>query len=131
MFALILINNTIWEDKNISVLSSSTQEACKAACLQDCNCDAAQFKQGECKKQSLPLRFGRLFDDPNRAFIKVSISTPTTARNVAKKRKKEVLIISVSLVAFAFIVLVIFGIVRYGYRVFACKKESNHGNIVE
>ena len=42
-------NNTIWEDKNISVLSLSTQEACKAACLQGCNCDAAQFKQGEQK----------------------------------------------------------------------------------
>ena len=89
-YTMEAVNNTTWEDKNISVLSSSTQEACKAACLQDCNCDAAQFKQGECKKQSLPLRFGRLFDDPNRAFIKVSISTPTTARNVAKKRKKEV-----------------------------------------
>ena len=47
-----------------------------------------------------------------------------------KKSKKEVLIISVSLVALAFIVLVIFGIVRYGYHVWACKKESNHGNNV-
>ncbi|KAM4087923.1 hypothetical protein ACB094_07G032700 [Castanea mollissima] len=118
-YTMEAVNNTTWEDKNISVLSSSTQEACKAACLQDCNCDAAQFKQGECKKQSLPLRFGRLLEsDPNIAFIKVSISTPITARNVPKKSKKEVLIISVSLVAFAFIMLVIFGI------------ESNHGNIV-
>ena len=83
--------------------------------------------------KSLPLRFGRLLEsDPSIAFIKVSISTtPTTARNVPKKSKKEVLIISVSLVAFAFIVLVIFGIVRYGYRVWACKKESTHRNIVE
>ncbi|KAF3960110.1 hypothetical protein CMV_015152 [Castanea mollissima] len=70
-YTMEAVNNTTWEDKNISVLSSSTQEACKAACLQDCNCDAAQFKQGECKKQSLPLRFGRLLEsDPNIAFIK-------------------------------------------------------------
>ena len=139
-YTMEAVNNTIWEDKNISVLSSSTQEACKAACLQDCNCDAAQFKQGECKKQSLPLRFGRLLEsDPNVAFIKVSISTPTTDRNVPKKSKKGVIITSVSLVAFA-IVLVISGVVMYRYRVWACKKESyqfiqnkkesNHGNIV-
>ncbi|KAK9989587.1 hypothetical protein SO802_029826 [Lithocarpus litseifolius] len=79
------VNNTVWEDKNISVLSSSTQEACKAACLQDCNCDAAQFKQGECKKQSLPLRFGRLLEsDPNIAFIKM-VRPSLNAHNSASK----------------------------------------------
>jgi len=45
-YTMEAVNITMWEDKNISVLSLSTQEACKAACLQDCNCYAAQFKQG-------------------------------------------------------------------------------------
>ncbi|XP_075675340.1 G-type lectin S-receptor-like serine/threonine-protein kinase LECRK1 [Castanea sativa] len=139
-YTMEAVNNTIWEYKNISVLSSSTQEACKAACLQDCKCEAALFKDGECKTQSLPFRFLTLRQgDSNVALIKVGISTPTTDGNVSKKSKKEVIIISVSLVAFA-IVLVISGVVMYRYRVWACKKESyqfihkkkksNLGNIV-
>ncbi|KAK7845419.1 g-type lectin s-receptor-like serine/threonine-protein kinase lecrk1 [Quercus suber] len=128
-YTMELVNNTKWEYKNISVLSL-TQEACKAACLEDCKCDAALFKDGECKMQALPFRFVTLHqDDSFLALFKVGISTPTTDRNVSKKSKKEVIIISVSLVAFA-IVLVISGVVMYRYRVWACKKESNHGNIV-
>ncbi|XP_065634352.1 G-type lectin S-receptor-like serine/threonine-protein kinase LECRK1 [Quercus suber] len=128
-YTMELVNNTKWEYKNISVLSL-TQEACKAACLEDCKCDAVLFKDGECKMQTLPFRFVTLHqDDSFLALFKVGISTPTTDRNVSKKSKKEVIIISVSLVAFA-IVLVISGVVMYRYRVWACKKESNHGNIV-
>lgn len=133
-YTMELVNNTKWEYKNISVLSL-TQEACKAACLEDCKCEAVLFEDGECKMQTLPFRFVTLEqDDSFVALFKVGIPTPTTDRS-----KKEVIIISVSLVAFA-IVLVISGVVMYRYRVWACKKESyrfipkkresNHGNIV-
>jgi hypothetical protein len=66
----------------------------------------------------------------NIALIKVLTSTPATDQTVPKERKKEVrvdiLIISVSLVAFAFIVLAISGIVIYRSRVFAYKSISNN-----
>ncbi|KAK7845442.1 g-type lectin s-receptor-like serine/threonine-protein kinase rlk1 [Quercus suber] len=87
-YTMEAVNNTIWEDKkyfcSLLINPRGLQSSMFAGLL--------------------------LESDPNIAFIKVSISTPTTARNVPKKSKKEVLIISVSLVAFAFIVLVIFGI---------------------
>ncbi|XP_050259669.1 G-type lectin S-receptor-like serine/threonine-protein kinase LECRK1 [Quercus robur] len=67
----LVSNNTKWEAKNISVLSS-TQEACKAACLDECKCEAALFKDGECTMQSLPFRFVTLLkDDSNVALSNV------------------------------------------------------------
>uniref|UniRef100_A0A2N9I2W6 Receptor-like serine/threonine-protein kinase n=1 Tax=Fagus sylvatica TaxID=28930 RepID=A0A2N9I2W6_FAGSY len=129
-------SNTIWENNTYSFpLFSSTEEECKNACLEDCNCEAAFFKDSACEKQRLPLRFGRRKpEDTNIALIKVRTSTPTTDGIVPKETKKEVrldiLIISVSLVAFAIIVLAISGIVIYKSCVFGYRNTSNNGNIV-
>jgi hypothetical protein len=92
-------------------------------------------KDGACRKQRLPLRFGRRSTQSNSnvALIKVLTSTPING-TVPKETKKEVrldiLIISVSLVAFAFIVLAISGIVIYKSCVFGYRNISNNGNIV-
>ncbi|XP_042972736.1 G-type lectin S-receptor-like serine/threonine-protein kinase LECRK1 [Carya illinoinensis] len=51
--------HTVWQNDSYSILNSSTQDACGEACLGDCNCEVAQYKDGECRKQRLPLRFGR------------------------------------------------------------------------
>ncbi|KAL0005427.1 hypothetical protein SO802_012988 [Lithocarpus litseifolius] len=51
--------NTEWEEKFFSRLSSISKEDCKAACLEDCDCEVAMFNAGECKKKNLPLRYGR------------------------------------------------------------------------
>ena len=52
--------NTVWENDTYSLpLFSSNIEDCKIACLQDCNCEAALFKDGACRKQRLPMRFER------------------------------------------------------------------------
>ncbi|KAB1206753.1 G-type lectin S-receptor-like serine/threonine-protein kinase RLK1 [Morella rubra] len=53
------VPSTVWENDNYSMLSSSSEEECHVACLADCNCEAALFKDGNCNKQRLPLRFGR------------------------------------------------------------------------
>ena len=37
----------------------TSEEECSKACLDDCNCEAAFFKDNSCQKQKLPLRFGR------------------------------------------------------------------------
>ncbi|GMY32507.1 g-type lectin s-receptor-like serine/threonine-protein kinase lecrk3 [Fagus crenata] len=129
-------SNTIWENNTYSFpLFSSTEEECKNACLEDCNCEAAFFKDSACRKQRLPLRFGRRKpEDTNIALIKVRTSTPTTDGIVPKETKKEVrldiLIISVSLVAFAIIVFALSGIVIYKSCVFGYRNTSNNGNIV-
>ncbi|KAG2717600.1 hypothetical protein I3760_03G182900 [Carya illinoinensis] len=130
--------NTVWENNNYSILTSSTQDSCGEACLRDCNCEAALYKDGECKKQRLPLRFGRRQQsDSSVALIKVGLSSLSTDPIVPKESKKEIrvdiLIISVSLIVLACIVLVVSGIVVYKYRVWANKNISNNeqGGLVE
>uniref|UniRef100_A0A2N9EHF5 Receptor-like serine/threonine-protein kinase n=1 Tax=Fagus sylvatica TaxID=28930 RepID=A0A2N9EHF5_FAGSY len=65
------VTNTIWEEDYFSQLSLSVKEDCKAACLDDCNCEVAMFNDGKCKKHKLPLKYGRRsLDDSNVAFVK-------------------------------------------------------------
>jgi hypothetical protein len=116
------VPNTIWEDVSYSALTVPFKDSCKQACLEDCNCEAALFKDGKCQKQRLPLRYGRRqLTDSNIAFIKVSTSTPsaptTQNENMPKENKKKVqvyiLIASASIGAFGCMMLVISGIVLY------------------
>ncbi|KAB1223462.1 hypothetical protein CJ030_MR2G012459 [Morella rubra] len=53
------------------VAKATIQEDCQQACLEDCNCEAALFIGSTCRKQRLPLRYGRRkLDDSSIAFIK-------------------------------------------------------------
>ncbi|KAG2716308.1 hypothetical protein I3760_03G118700 [Carya illinoinensis] len=72
--------HTVWENSNYySILKSTTQDACGEACLMDCNCDDVLYKDGECRKQRLPLRFGRRqLGDSRVALIKVGMSSFST-----------------------------------------------------
>jgi hypothetical protein len=130
------VPNTVWENTNYSIITSTTQDNCAEACLQDCNCEAALFKDGECTKQRLPLRFGRRDQsDSTVALIKVGTSTPTINGYLPKESKKDhyrlnILIVGVSLLAFALVVMAISGITVYRNRVWSYKMISNHGNTV-
>ncbi|KAF5480640.1 hypothetical protein F2P56_001376 [Juglans regia] len=126
--------NTVWENANYSIQISLTQEECGQACLRDCNCEAALYKDGECWKQRLPLRFGRRKQgDSSVALIKVGKSSLSTDPIVPKESNKEnrvdILIIGVSLIAFACIVLAVSGFVGYKYRVRANKNKSNNEQV--
>ncbi|XP_059432972.1 G-type lectin S-receptor-like serine/threonine-protein kinase LECRK3 [Corylus avellana] len=134
-YAMEPVLNTVWENNNYSIIISTTQDNCGEACLQDCNCEAALFKDGVCTKQRLPLRFGRRDQtDSTVALIKVGTSTVTIDGYMPKERKKErrldILIVGVSLLAFALVVLAISGIAVYRNRVWSYKVISNHGNTV-
>ena len=79
------------------------------------------------------MRFGRrIQSETNLALIKVCISQTTSKKEPTNKKelRVEILIISVSLVAFAFIVLAISGVAIYRNHVWAYKSVSNNGNIV-
>ncbi|KAM3750313.1 hypothetical protein ACB098_04G027700 [Castanea mollissima] len=89
---------------------------CKIACLQDCN--SALFKDGACRKQRLPMRFGRRQSDSSVALIK-------------KELRVDILIVTITLVAFAFIVLVISGFVIYRSHVSKHVNVSNMGKFVD
>uniref|UniRef100_A0A2N9EYB9 non-specific serine/threonine protein kinase n=1 Tax=Fagus sylvatica TaxID=28930 RepID=A0A2N9EYB9_FAGSY len=59
-YAMEAVLSTTWENGTYSVpLLMSSQTDCQNACLEDCNCEAALFQDGACRKQRLPLRFGR------------------------------------------------------------------------
>jgi hypothetical protein len=128
------VPNTKWDDNAYSIQSLLTKEECQAACLADCNCEAAMYNDGTCKKQRFPLRFGRRdLSDTNIALIKVSESTSTTNKvvpmQIEKKLRKDILIMSISLAAFGVIMLVISGIAIYRNRVSTYKSLSNNGNV--
>jgi hypothetical protein len=92
------------------------------------------FKDGKCRKQRLPLRYGRRqLSDTDIALVKVSTSTPTTPNgNILKDNKKElrvdILIISASVGALGCMMLVISGILFYKNH-FRYKKLSCDGNV--
>ncbi|KAM7529108.1 hypothetical protein LguiB_032518 [Lonicera macranthoides] len=128
--------NTLWEDTSYLTLTDKNKEDCKSACLKDCNCEVALFKDGQCTMQRLPLRFGRrLPQESNMALVKIE-STPNTERDphhLPKEDKKEpelpiLITCSVSVAASAFIILAIAGILIHRNRVWAYKMISHNGN---
>jgi len=58
-FNLQELEAVAWEDNPYSTFPS-TKSDCREDCLRDCNCEAAVFKDQQCSKQKLPLRFGRI-----------------------------------------------------------------------
>ncbi|KAK0601716.1 hypothetical protein LWI29_026841 [Acer saccharum] len=49
-YTLEELNNTSWEEVSYSVLSQTSKEDCSQSCLIDCNCEAALFRDGVCRK---------------------------------------------------------------------------------
>ncbi|OAY36047.1 G-type lectin S-receptor-like serine/threonine-protein kinase LECRK1 [Manihot esculenta] len=128
------VANTVWEDNPYSNLSISMKEDCEQACLQDCDCDVAFYRNGQCKKQRLPLRYGkRNMDDSNSALVKVgkskSISNPTDRVDPIKKKINQLgrgfLIAGVSIVALGIVMLAISGILFYRSRAQAYNANEN------
>ncbi|XP_019197720.1 PREDICTED: G-type lectin S-receptor-like serine/threonine-protein kinase LECRK3 [Ipomoea nil] len=127
------LDNTAWQSNSYAVLKALTKEECGEACLEDCNCDAALFKDGECRKDRLPLIYGRRsMGDSNAALIKVGLPVrgggpvdhPTGS-------KKHILAISISLLAFALLVLVISGVLihksrAWRYRNISAESRGDH-----
>ncbi|KAL1831401.1 hypothetical protein ACET3Z_001052 [Daucus carota] len=134
-YSMRALEYTWWENDPYLVLDMKIKEDCETSCLEDCNCEAAFYKDGECRKQRLPLRYGRrLLTDSNVAYIKVAsptrqIETPNQSRPGKKKEPRlSILIISVTLCALAFTVFVISGFLAYRNRIWAYQKISAKGN---
>lgn len=88
-FTLEDLPNTEWRMAPYLVQSVSTKDDCKAACLEDCNCGAAVFRDGGCSKLQLPLRYGKLrVTESIVYFVKLGLSKPTTNRVVRNESKK-------------------------------------------
>nr|GMC67931.1 G-type lectin S-receptor-like serine/threonine-protein kinase LECRK3 [Ipomoea batatas] len=114
-----------------------SKEECEQACLEDCNCDAALFKDRECRKDRLPLIYGRRsMGDSNAALIKVGLPIrgggPVDHPTESKKQLQiHILAISISLLAFALLVLVISGVLvhrsrAWRYRNISAESRDDH-----
>ncbi|PRQ49115.1 putative protein kinase RLK-Pelle-SD-2b family [Rosa chinensis] len=129
--------DTRWNNVAYMTWSSSDKEECNKACLEDCNCEAALFADGSCRKQRLPLSHGRRrYDTSNSVFIKVGKSKPPATDNIhSKGNKKEggvaVLIVGVSFTTFGSILLVISVIVFWKHNVWAYKRMNKLNGDVE
>ncbi|KAK3211570.1 hypothetical protein Dsin_016276 [Dipteronia sinensis] len=134
--------NTIWEDVSYSVLSQTSKDDCSQACLVDSNCEAAIFKDGDCKKQGLPLRYGRrsfhIDESINIAFIKVEESPESSTRRSFPTREGKkgissniiiIIIISSLFLSSIIIIVAIFGVVNYRYCVLSHRRNPRNGNI--
>ncbi|MCD7449943.1 hypothetical protein HAX54_002468 [Datura stramonium] len=129
-YAIRTVDNTRWEDISYAVLDTITKEDCQQACLQDCNCEAALFKDNECRKQRLPLRFGRRdMTNSNLALVKVGINAlaeeglPNQIEETTdKKLRIDILIAGITLAAFALLVLGISGFLIHRNHVWTYRK---------
>ncbi|KAJ0097001.1 hypothetical protein Patl1_27798 [Pistacia atlantica] len=124
------VANISWEDSEYSNLKSQSKDECEQACLKDCSCEAAMFKDGKCTKQKLPMRYGRQ-QKGNSNIILIKVVNLTSAfalkegaanKGSKKEHQTDILIVSVSLTAFTFTILTVVGILVYRNRV--CKYNS-------
>ncbi|XP_021833209.1 G-type lectin S-receptor-like serine/threonine-protein kinase LECRK3 [Prunus avium] len=125
------LESTTWEDVSYMSLRLSDKGACKQGCLDDCDCEAAFFDGTNCRKQRLPLRYGRRdMGTSNIALIKVGVPTkPDTDPRIVqpgskKKGRTDILIIGLSFTAFGSILSVISVIVLWKQNVWAYKRMS-------
>lgn len=140
MYEIREVDNTVWYDNFYDVLDLVTVEECRQACLDDCNCEVAFFKNGGCSKQSLPLRYGRRsLSDSNMALVRVSRNRRTTmpdtqgtSGNPNNKSHLDFLIIGIVLMsvgALALSVSVIY--VRWKRRDYKKIARVGEANLVE
>ncbi|CAI9291401.1 unnamed protein product [Lactuca saligna] len=53
----------VCDDHPYVVFTPDNKEGCSDSCLEDCNCDAAFFSNGNCEKHKFPLRYVKRVDD--------------------------------------------------------------------
>ncbi|XP_050365459.1 G-type lectin S-receptor-like serine/threonine-protein kinase LECRK3 [Argentina anserina] len=118
--SIVEVDNIAWENSPYSVLSLN-KTACKENCLMDCNCEAAIFRDQLCRKQKLPLRFGRT-SAPGlvTTFVKMGITNETSGtKRVNKGRTKVetvIFICSISTLTFSLVIMALTGVVIHRYR---------------
>ncbi|XP_055832157.1 G-type lectin S-receptor-like serine/threonine-protein kinase LECRK3 [Solanum dulcamara] len=129
-YAMRPVVNTGWEDSTYVTLDTTTKEDCEQACLQDCNCEAAFFNDNKCRKQRLPLRYGRRdMGNSNIALVKVGINVladealPNQIEETkGKKLRIDILIAGITLAVFALLVLGISGFLIHRNHVWTYRK---------
>jgi hypothetical protein len=126
LFYLEQKENTDWPLSDSEHFSTVTEEWCRKACLSDCFCAVAIFRDGNCWKKKIPLSNGRF--DPSvggRALIKIRQDNSTlnpADDDVPKNKSRSTIIIIGSLLVissvslnFLFILRAFLDVLQFGY----------------
>ncbi|GFY91197.1 receptor-like protein kinase 1 [Actinidia rufa] len=136
-YNMTTLENVIWGDYSYFV-ASMEKEDCRKSCAQDCNCAAALFLNGICRKHKLPLRYGtRNLSKLNTAFVKIGIqdhilNSPLGPSVVTDNKRGLISILALSLgsIACFCFVIAISSFFIYKRRVHRYKKLSDNAKLV-
>ncbi|KAL9340242.1 hypothetical protein Peur_066461 [Populus x canadensis] len=119
-YMISTLENTVWERDEYEVLTPVSEEACSKACLEDCYCVVAMFRDQTCFKPKLPLRYGmKNSSRPTKSFVKVRLTN--TKNVITKKIGKELLITGVVLIAFSLVIFASSGYLIYTHQIWSLK----------
>ncbi|XP_021300901.1 G-type lectin S-receptor-like serine/threonine-protein kinase LECRK1 [Herrania umbratica] len=143
-YNIIPMENLVWNTDVFYSKEKMSKDECSRTCLEDCNCEAAQFESGVCKKQKLPLRYMlRDRDTLSTAFLKVGVRSleaenesiplevikPPMITIERKETMVQLLLLTFSLVACSCVLLSISGLFIYKFRVLRYKMLLENGNL--
>ncbi|XP_064999747.1 G-type lectin S-receptor-like serine/threonine-protein kinase LECRK2 [Musa acuminata AAA Group] len=107
---VVTVKKTTWSNKAYSILSPMTSmDACRAACLNDCFCEAALFTGDKCCKQTLPLRYGRTGSNDTLLLKVKAARKQAVVHERESKLRVDVLVVGVVLAGLSVIVFAISG----------------------
>ncbi|TYG72598.1 hypothetical protein ES288_D04G034200v1 [Gossypium darwinii] len=117
-----------------------SMSACSQTCLEDCNCEAAKFSDGVCRKQKLPLwHLRRRQGVSSTVFLKMGIRSleaddGTVSHELKPQIKRKdptlkILLLTFSLVACSCALLAISGVFIFKFRVLRYKRLLEIGNL--
>ena len=134
------MENMNWGDRPYFDASMSKDD-CKSSCLEDCDCGAALYLDGRCKKQNFPLRYVvRDLQVSSTAFLKVGMRSIETKNRTLPHPKPPVvvtskraviliLVLSLSFITFSFAALLFSGLFIFKYRILRYRRLLETGNL--
>ncbi|KAF8404407.1 hypothetical protein HHK36_009292 [Tetracentron sinense] len=144
-YNITTLDKMTWGDRPYSD-ASMTEEDCSKSCLEDCNCEAALYGNGKCRKQKLPLRYIRRDQSlSTKAFLKLGNKTSIQEANpngthpipmkqppvAIDSKKANVLIVVVTLgfVTCSCVAISVSGFFIYKDRAYRYRRLLGNGNL--
>jgi len=114
-YNMVSMDGIVWNDRPYYVYETmSSKEECALACLVDCNCWAALYKETSCKKQGLPLRYAKRTNEADistTAFLKVGNNSIQSSKGYEKTLDFQIKSTSNKAVVHIIVVTSVFSIV--------------------
>ncbi|TYI31172.1 hypothetical protein ES332_A05G435000v1 [Gossypium tomentosum] len=145
LYNITPLQNIVWTTGIFYSEELMSMSACSQTCLEDCSCEAAQFSDGVCRKQKLPLwhllRQHGANDESSTstAFLKMGIRSLEADDGAVLDELKphierkdptlKILLLTFSLVACSCALLAISGVFIFKFRVLRYKRLLEIGNL--